>query len=140
KNVGLSGVTAIPAQAQIFDASTDPTSTQQGIDACTAAWSSGTGGKIDTQRGKFGAHGAIAQTLFNTIVTPNLQQYQGTHDISTSTTALGNYSNADSLHGGGVNTLFGDGSVRFIKESINQRIWWALGTKSGGEVVSADSY
>jgi prepilin-type processing-associated H-X9-DG protein len=45
-----------------------------------------------------------------------------------------------SRHPGGVNTLMGDGSVRFIKESINLPTWRALGTRSGGEVVSADSY
>jgi hypothetical protein len=34
----------------------------------------------------------------------------------------------------------GDGSVRFIKSSISQVTWMALGTKAGGEVISADSY
>jgi prepilin-type N-terminal cleavage/methylation domain-containing protein/prepilin-type processing-associated H-X9-DG protein len=140
KDVGLSSVTAIPAAAQVFDAATNPTATLQGINACTAAWKTGTGGTIDTQRGKFWAHGAIAQTLFNTMVSPNLQQFQWTHCSATGTTSLGTYSNADSLHPGGVNTLMADGSVRFIKESINQRTWWTLGTKAGGEVISADSY
>jgi len=45
-----------------------------------------------------------------------------------------------SRHSGGVNVLFGDGSVRFIKDSINLSTWRALGTRSGSEVVSADSY
>ena len=45
-----------------------------------------------------------------------------------------------SYHPGGVNTLFGDGSVRFIKNSINGITWRALGTIGGGEVVSSDSY
>jgi prepilin-type processing-associated H-X9-DG protein len=47
---------------------------------------------------------------------------------------------ARSRHPGGVNTLFADGSVKFTKNSVNQMTWWALGTKAGGEVVSADSY
>jgi hypothetical protein len=34
----------------------------------------------------------------------------------------------------------GDGSVRFIKASVNQVTWMALGTKAGGEVISADSF
>ena len=140
KDVGLSSVTGIPAAAQLMDASANATATLQGINACTTAWQTGSGGTIDTQRGKFWAHGAIAQTLFNTVVAPNLQQYQWTHCSSTSTTSLGTYSNADSLHAGGVNTLMADGSVRFIKESINQRTWWTIGTKAGGEVVSADSF
>jgi prepilin-type N-terminal cleavage/methylation domain-containing protein/prepilin-type processing-associated H-X9-DG protein len=45
-----------------------------------------------------------------------------------------------SWHPGGVNVLLTDGSVRFIKDSIAAQSWWALGTKSGGEVISADSY
>ncbi len=47
---------------------------------------------------------------------------------------------ARSRHPGGVNTLFADGSVKFVKNSVNIATWWALGTKAGGEVISADSY
>jgi prepilin-type processing-associated H-X9-DG protein/prepilin-type N-terminal cleavage/methylation domain-containing protein len=43
-----------------------------------------------------------------------------------------------SHHPGGVNVLFLDGSVRFVTETINTNNWRALGTRSGGEVVSAD--
>ena len=45
-----------------------------------------------------------------------------------------------SRHPGGVNLLLGDGSVRFIKDSIDRQVWRALGTIAGGEVLSADSY
>jgi prepilin-type N-terminal cleavage/methylation domain-containing protein/prepilin-type processing-associated H-X9-DG protein len=45
-----------------------------------------------------------------------------------------------SYHPGGVNTLLGDGSVRFIKSTIDGNIWRSLGTVAGGEVISADSY
>jgi prepilin-type N-terminal cleavage/methylation domain-containing protein/prepilin-type processing-associated H-X9-DG protein len=47
---------------------------------------------------------------------------------------------ARSYHPGGVNTLFGDGSVRFVKNTLALRVWRALGTIAGGEVVSADQY
>ncbi len=47
---------------------------------------------------------------------------------------------ARSYHSGGVNTLFVDGSVHFIKDSINNYMWQALGSVNGGEVVSANSY
>jgi prepilin-type N-terminal cleavage/methylation domain-containing protein/prepilin-type processing-associated H-X9-DG protein len=45
-----------------------------------------------------------------------------------------------SHHPGGVNVLFGDGSVKFVKDSVNLQTWRALGTRSGGEVISADSF
>jgi prepilin-type N-terminal cleavage/methylation domain-containing protein/prepilin-type processing-associated H-X9-DG protein len=47
---------------------------------------------------------------------------------------------ASSYHPGGVNVGFLDGSVKFIKDSVNQLTWWAIATKSGGEVVSADAF
>jgi prepilin-type N-terminal cleavage/methylation domain-containing protein/prepilin-type processing-associated H-X9-DG protein len=47
---------------------------------------------------------------------------------------------ARSMHPGGVNSLFADGHVVFIKNSINIGIWQALGTINGGEAISADAY
>ena len=55
-----------------------------------------------------------------------------------------------SQHPGGANFLFGDGSVRFLKETIdmgspryadrNPGVYRKLSTKDGGEVISADAY
>ena len=45
-----------------------------------------------------------------------------------------------SFHPGGVNCLFGDGSVHFIRETINIVALRSLVTLKGGEVISADSY
>ena len=45
-----------------------------------------------------------------------------------------------SRHPGGVNALFGDGSVHFMKNSISALTWVQLGSISGGEVISSDSY
>jgi prepilin-type processing-associated H-X9-DG protein len=45
-----------------------------------------------------------------------------------------------SNHPGGVNEAFADGSVHFMKDSIGVQTWWALGTRNGSEVVSADAY
>jgi prepilin-type N-terminal cleavage/methylation domain-containing protein/prepilin-type processing-associated H-X9-DG protein len=43
-----------------------------------------------------------------------------------------------SYHPGGVNTLFGDGSVRFIGDQITLAAWRAMGTRASGEVIPAD--
>jgi prepilin-type N-terminal cleavage/methylation domain-containing protein/prepilin-type processing-associated H-X9-DG protein len=45
-----------------------------------------------------------------------------------------------SYHPGGVNALLCDGSVRFVKNSINLASWQALSSKGLSEVISADSY
>jgi prepilin-type N-terminal cleavage/methylation domain-containing protein/prepilin-type processing-associated H-X9-DG protein len=45
-----------------------------------------------------------------------------------------------SLHPGGANFAFADGSVRFLKNSINLQTYCALGSIKGGEVVSSDAY
>ena len=44
-----------------------------------------------------------------------------------------------SYHPGGVNALYGDGSVHFTKSGIDGMTWRALGTVAGGEVISADA-
>ncbi len=47
---------------------------------------------------------------------------------------------ASSRHPGIVNVLMSDGSTKAIKGTINVPVWWALGTKGSGEVISADAY
>ena len=46
---------------------------------------------------------------------------------------------ARSQHTGGVNTAFGDGSVRFFSSSTDRVVWSALCTIAGGEVANADN-
>jgi prepilin-type processing-associated H-X9-DG protein len=50
------------------------------------------------------------------------------------------FAGSRSHHAGGVNCGMGDGSVRFIKNSINPVTWIALGSINAGEVISADAY
>ena len=57
--------------------------------------------------------------------------------MSTDVTA---FSGSRSQHSGGINTLMGDGSVRFVKNTISPVTWIGLNSIGGGEVNSADSY
>jgi prepilin-type N-terminal cleavage/methylation domain-containing protein/prepilin-type processing-associated H-X9-DG protein len=50
------------------------------------------------------------------------------------------FNGSRSRHPGGINAGFGDGSVRFVKNSISPPTWIALGSIGSGEVVSSDSY
>jgi prepilin-type processing-associated H-X9-DG protein len=53
--------------------------------------------------------------------------------------------NGDNLHGlysfhpGGVHIAFGDGSVQFLADSASTQTVFALITREGGEIVSADA-
>lgn len=47
---------------------------------------------------------------------------------------------ARSLHPGGVNTLFCDGQVAFVRNSVALNVWRGLSTRAGGEAISADAY
>lgn len=44
---------------------------------------------------------------------------------------------AASAHPGGLHLLSGDGHVAFVAEDVERAIWWALGSRDGGEGVGA---
>jgi prepilin-type N-terminal cleavage/methylation domain-containing protein/prepilin-type processing-associated H-X9-DG protein len=136
--IGLQGV-QIPYTSMIYDASTNPALVLSVIQMCQQAYQSGNAGNVDLQRGENWAHGSMAMAMFNTVVPPNAYNDTWTH-CGRNASSRAVLSNADSYHPGGVNTLMADGSVRFVKDSVNQQTWWALGTKGNGEVISSDSY
>jgi prepilin-type N-terminal cleavage/methylation domain-containing protein/prepilin-type processing-associated H-X9-DG protein len=113
------------------------------LGACTAAFATSLTA-IQDDRGFRWCMGCTGWTMFNTVQVPNDTKYPigGCRDGG----VPGQFPNdgfsygASSAHPGGANVLFGDGAVKFIKSSIGYPTWWALGTRNGGEVVSADSY
>jgi prepilin-type N-terminal cleavage/methylation domain-containing protein/prepilin-type processing-associated H-X9-DG protein len=89
-------------------------------------------------------------TMFMGYTTPNSKiPDQMGNAVYCGNPALGNppcnansppFNTARSYHSGGVNMLLGDGSVRFIKDSVDVNTWRALSTTRGGEVISSDAY
>ena len=47
---------------------------------------------------------------------------------------------AGSLHAGGVQVLFADGHVAFVRDGVDLSIWRAIGSRNGREILSADSF
>jgi prepilin-type N-terminal cleavage/methylation domain-containing protein/prepilin-type processing-associated H-X9-DG protein len=76
---------------------------------------------------------------YNHVGPPNSRQCQNNPIDSWGMDVYGTAS-PNSLHPGGVNICFADGSVRFVKDTVNLQTWWAIGTRAGGEVVSSDSF
>ncbi len=126
---------AVVNGAQVLNASV-----QGALTSCNTTLASAS--SVIDSRGQFWAVGSPGLTYFNTVVTPNSTQYKWS-TCRTDGTAAADYSsfvNANSNHSGGVNVAFADGSVRFIKDAVAQNVWWALGTRAGGETISSDSY
>ena len=74
-------------------------------------------------------------TYYNHLLLPNERAcYNGPEDWGM--TANVRLVPPSSLHPGGVNVLFLDGSVRFIAESLDETVWRALGTINGNEAVN----
>ena len=88
--------------------------------------------------------GYYTATRYNHLIPPNgiscIYNDIGATTIGSATNEGATASTASSRHPGGVNVLFADGSIHFVKSSISNVVWWALGSKNGGEVVSSDSY
>lgn len=76
------------------------------------------------------------QTLYNHVMTPNQPSCGNLADQPPPASS----STATSFHDQGVNCLFGDGHVRFIREGVAPAVWRAISTRNGGELASADSF
>jgi len=113
------------------------------IQACNTAMLSLTSTNPRNDRGYRWGQGAMGLTLFNTVITPNgggTAQFNACRIGCCTQASHAHYQIATSNHSGGVNGLFTDGSVKFIKDSIAYPTWWAIGTRGGGETVSSDAY
>ena len=88
-------------------------------------------------KGEIWMFGQRYQTLYNHIMPPN---QPSCNFVAGTLSSVGSSVTATSLHPGGVNALFADGHVQFVKQTIQANIWRAIGTRNGGEVISADDY
>lgn len=84
--------------------------------------------------------GSHASTLrFNTYNHHNTPNGLSCHNSNPPGSLVGLIT-ATSNHSGGVNMTMCDGSVKFIKDTVNPQTWWAIGSRNLGEVISSDAY
>jgi prepilin-type processing-associated H-X9-DG protein len=81
-------------------------------------------------------NGTLYQSLYTHTVPPNSKTYDCINFIFFDAEHLA----ARSRHSGGVNSAMADGSVRFMKDTIELSVWKALGTRRGAEVLDQSSY
>lgn len=82
-----------------------------------------------TDRSFLWADGAYNCTLYNNVRTPNSPLFDCVQHSNPAWKA------ARSLHEQGVNALLGDGSVRFVRDTVDPLTWSALGSRNGNEIV-----
>jgi hypothetical protein len=146
----------------VIDTAAVPTSASAGGDAFTAAipynctskkkgsnYTDNTAASAEAANGYPWTSGFTISTHFNTLLPPNSPSCVDKNDIANPMVEP-----PTSYHSGGVNAAVGDGSVRFINDTINALtngvatadakpkifgesdfgVWGALGTRSGGEL------
>jgi prepilin-type N-terminal cleavage/methylation domain-containing protein/prepilin-type processing-associated H-X9-DG protein len=120
-----SGSTPASAVREVLEVPGGSDPTPAACDAAAGVWSG--------QRSAKWINGHYGDALYNHYYTPNAAPWDcgnGSHNKGLST--------ARSLHPGGVNVLFCDGSVRMVQNSIDLATWRAFATRSGDEVVQGD--
>jgi prepilin-type N-terminal cleavage/methylation domain-containing protein/prepilin-type processing-associated H-X9-DG protein len=128
-----------------YDALTDIPDLMTYLQNCNIAWQTNLKTSSAWQNGgENWAWGTPAVTMFQTVVPPSSTQYPWNSCRSDCASGCGvdssHLSNATSRHPAGCNVLFADGSVKFVKSSVDMLTWMRLGTISGGEVISSDAY
>jgi prepilin-type processing-associated H-X9-DG protein len=83
-------------------------------------------------KGSYWFRGRLGHSLYTHALPPDRPSCRSAPDMNAIT--------AGSLHGDGGNVLFLDGTVRFIRDSVDPAVWRALGTRSGGEAISGEAY
>ncbi|MDX2039505.1 MAG: DUF1559 domain-containing protein [Isosphaeraceae bacterium] len=137
-----------PGGARVYNVFATPATTTAILNlmnACDVKWRAGMasngGADFPNAIGTRWSMGVNGWTMFSTILTPNEKPWSACR-VGCAGCGIDNthIMSATSLHPGGVNVCMGDGSVKFVKNSISRNIWGALGTRAGSEVISADSY
>jgi len=140
---GASSTAAFSERCLGNSARPDPRSdhymTGSSVEACRGAGLPATSRLADPYEwsGERWGDGNALYTRYYHILPPQMPSclLAGTHDYGNPVVIT-----ATSRHPGGVNMLTADGSVRFVKETVAEPVWKALGTIAGQEIVDPSQF
>ncbi|PQO41875.1 DUF1559 domain-containing protein [Blastopirellula marina] len=78
--------------------------------------------------------GIMVTTFYTHTMTPNMRR----RDCLDGSVGSRGHLATRSYHPGGAQVCFGDGSVSFMQDTVNDATWRAMGTMQGGEVIKRD--
>jgi prepilin-type processing-associated H-X9-DG protein len=97
----------------------------------------GVSGTPNNTNGNLNALGTIGGAVVDIVHEASLWPAPGG---ASENSQAGNNDELASFHPGGINALFGDGHVAFLKNSVSPTVMRGLVSLNGGEVLSSDSY
>jgi prepilin-type N-terminal cleavage/methylation domain-containing protein/prepilin-type processing-associated H-X9-DG protein len=142
--LGDGDVNAIEMPGDWFAISTSNKTQAAVYDACMAVTPAKGASNQGSQSGQNWVWGNYNTTRYNHIMAPNTWscvRASGTIDADNGWSVVndaGGATTASSRHPGGVNVAMCDGNARFISDNINIHVWWALGSRDGGEPIPED--
>lgn len=111
---------------------TNQTSLNATFDTCRAL-NPATATPLTSKWGYSWVMGENCCTLYNHVSTPNTRSCAGLPFPNNNMTNMSMVVPPSSRHPGGVMSMMGDASVRFIPDTVDLTVWRSLGTRAGGE-------
>ena len=140
KRVHFYGVTGAPTGSPTAPPAQQQTTAMAMINACKNI-QSGLAGSGGVRGDWFYGYPAYANySVYNHLAPPNTKACSSGKAVDSWGLDPWGTAPPTSFHPGGVNMCMSDGSVRFVKDTVNLQAWWGLGTRNGNEVISADSF
>ena len=84
-------------------------------------------------KGELWAFGEFGFSQYNHVLTPNQNSCVNGRAFQEGAWTSG------SEHTRGVNTLFADGHIQFVRDSVSLHVWRAIGSRNGLELIEADA-
>jgi prepilin-type N-terminal cleavage/methylation domain-containing protein/prepilin-type processing-associated H-X9-DG protein len=140
RNTGDGDNNAIEVSSDIYRIDNSNKTVDDVYNACKQVKASVGSANQSSEAGRMWLNGQLFTTRYMHVMTPNTiscarekKNASASTDLGSSINNQGGALTASSRHWGGVNVLYADGSINFIGDSVDVRLWRALATIREGE-------